>query len=220
MKIKLIIFDAGGVLYKNVSKQVILNEFKKFIRSLGYEPEKDPEIVWNKLHALGREGKITPTKFIKLLFEEVGIPINLMDQWLRSYKNLWKTFGKTENGVNEILQNLKTKGYKLAILTDYIGPKRRKISQLRLANIEYQLFDEIFTSYELGYAKPKKEAYLKVLEHFKCKPEETIFVGDEEDEIEGAKRLGILTIGYKCRCGDYQVKNMKELLELLPYLEE
>jgi len=58
-------------------------------------------------------------------------------------------------------------------------------------------YDKLFLSHLIGYEKPHPKAYIKVLEYFKVKPEETLFVGHDREEIEGAKKVGIKTISWK-----------------------
>jgi FMN phosphatase YigB (HAD superfamily) len=44
-----------------------------------------------------------------------------------------------------------------------------------------------------------------VLNYFKVKPEETIFVGHDKEKIKGARKLGIKTISFS------SLKKMKDL---------
>jgi HAD superfamily hydrolase (TIGR01509 family) len=51
-----------------------------------------------------------------------------------------------------------------------------------------------FSESLIGYEKPHPKAYLAVLNYFKVKPEEAIFVWHDKEEMEGARKLGIRTI--------------------------
>lgn len=56
------------------------------------------------------------------------------------------------------------------------------------------LFDEIIISSEVGMVKPDKEIYLHTLEKISSKPEECVFVDDNEENVLASERLGI--VGY------------------------
>lgn len=47
------------------------------------------------------------------------------------------------------------------------------------------------TSVDVGYRKPNSAGYLKLLESLEISPDEMIFIGDEEKDMIGAKKLGI-----------------------------
>lgn len=56
------------------------------------------------------------------------------------------------------------------------------------------LFSNIYISANINEIKPEKEFYTKLLEDLKIKPEELLFVDDNEDNVNGAKSLGIQAI--------------------------
>ena len=51
--------------------------------------------------------------------------------------------------------------------------------------------DIAITSVDVGFRKPNSAGYLKLLEALEISPNEMIFIGDEEKDIIGAKKLGI-----------------------------
>jgi len=221
-KIKLIIFDAGDVLYKSVAKEIILGEFRRFVFSYGYNLPENLEEIWNEVHWSGIVGNLNFKECNEKLFERVGVDKRMIHSWLEFYENLWKKHAKREKYVNEVLIKLKKIGYKLAILSNSITSEHEKERFLQLSGIEYKLFDKIFTSHDIGYAKPDKHSYLIVLEYFNHQPYETVFVGHDEEEITSAKNLGILTVSVKKHCSksDYIIKNLIELPKYILLLEE
>jgi putative hydrolase of the HAD superfamily len=83
------------------------------------------------------------------------------------------------------------------------------------------MFDRIFTSAELGYEKPDKETYLSVLDAFGVKPNEAVFVAHDEDELVGAKKLGIKTISYQGHeSGDFVVQKFEDIPKVLKEIEK
>jgi glucose-1-phosphatase len=60
-----------------------------------------------------------------------------------------------------------------------------------------QLFKAIFASHLLGDAKPRVEAFEKILNALGLNPEEIVFVDDSELNVSGASRLGIKGIVFE-----------------------
>lgn len=54
--------------------------------------------------------------------------------------------------------------------------------------------DIAVTSVDVGYRKPNSAGYLKLLDSLKIYPNDMIFIGDEEKDIIGAKKLGITSV--------------------------
>jgi putative hydrolase of the HAD superfamily len=60
-----------------------------------------------------------------------------------------------------------------------------------------QLFSTIFASHLLGDAKPRTEAFQKVLNALGVRPEEVVFVDDSAVNVAGASQIGIKGIAFK-----------------------
>jgi putative hydrolase of the HAD superfamily len=58
-------------------------------------------------------------------------------------------------------------------------------------------FEEVFTSYELGLAKPDPKIYKILLNKHNLKPEECIFVDNMQRNVEGAENLGMKGITFE-----------------------
>jgi putative hydrolase of the HAD superfamily len=64
----------------------------------------------------------------------------------------------------------------------------------------YQLFShfhKVWFSNDVGLRKPDAKIYQIALDHFRVKPEETVFIDDLLPNIEGARKLGIHGIHYR-----------------------
>jgi len=109
----------------------------------------------------------------------------------------------------------------VALLSDTVHSLATKLELLRRLGLKKdEHYDEVFLSNSMGYAKPHPRAYEIVLSRFKAKPHETLFVGHDEDEIEGAKRLGIRTISFKgCRGADFYIEDLREVLSIAKALK-
>lgn len=59
-----------------------------------------------------------------------------------------------------------------------------------------QQFENMYFSHKLGMRKPEVKIFKKVLDENKLEPEETLFVDDNEENIETAQSLGLQTWHY------------------------
>ena len=214
VEIKLIIFDANGVLYRK-NKFAYVEKLKEFFASHGISFEHATK-EWEKLKNLAINGKIKYENAIKQWLEKLGKP-SLFELWFKFEDEISLRVMRLFSGVPKTLQTLKQK-YKLAVLSDDIRSVERKIKELKKLKIA-NYFDAIFTSNYLGTIKPNPEAYKKVLKHFKVKPREAVFVGHDFEEIEGAKKANMLTIGIKARNAHITINSIKELPKALEQLE-
>ena len=119
------------------------------------------------------------------------------------------------------LIDLKTKGYKLCIISnagynDILGWKDSNLSLL---------FDETVFSCEVGKIKPSKEIYEIAIEKMN-NPTTCIFVGDGgSDELFGAHNTGMITIKAEWfkkhekedmyKHSDYCIDNVKDLVRVI-----
>ena len=109
--------------------------------------------------------------------------------------------------------------YKLGVISDTWPSIER---MLRHGNIEH-FFDAKTYSCFLGTWKPDKRMYLHALEQMKLPPEQTLFIDDGENNLDGAAMLGIQPVQIIARpnersSGKYPCINKpSELLDILPY---
>ncbi len=92
----------------------------------------------------------------------------------------------------ELVKSLK-ENYKIGVLSNACKGHAQGVRETGL----YDFFDEVVLSHEIGFQKPAKEAYLKILERMDVTPKETIFIDDLQENIEGAERVGLIGILYK-----------------------
>lgn len=130
---------------------------------------------------------------------------------------------KIDENVIEVLQNLRKKGYKLALVSN---ADKMEIAYWSESPI-ITLFDTVVFSCDIGYAKPNPEIYLYACQRLNLNPGDCIFIGDGgSDELAGAKRLGISTIQMTgiiskicpeivdkyANVSDFRINNLAELL--------
>lgn len=98
------------------------------------------------------------------------------------------------------------KGYKTAYLTNY---NKAYWDVIRKKFDLSPYFDFGVVSYQIKARKPAPKGFLLIMERFKAKPEETIFVDDSEKNLVKAAELGINTIHFKST--GQLVKDLKAL---------
>jgi FMN phosphatase YigB (HAD superfamily) len=86
------------------------------------------------------------------------------------------------------------KGYNVFILSNYpeYGFKEMWESNPVLAKAHGSVI-----SYQIKMTKPSKEIYHHLLEKYNLNPEETIFIDDLQENINGARKAGIQGIRFK-----------------------
>lgn len=137
---------------------------------------------------------------------------------------------KPYEGVIEMLEKLKAKGIKLAVLTD--APRNKAWQRLVLAGLE-NYFDEVGTFHDTGEHKPSKKPFLRMVDKLALPPKECLFVGDNPSrDIRGAKAVGMKTawakyghvnmyVGYSApqksdeKMADFVLKKPVELIECI-----
>jgi len=186
--LRVIIFDLDGVLIDSRDSVIRLYEllFEKFL----LPKPKISDIVKNE--GMGSSNiilSLLPPKkrkdeaFLKELKEYIGI-VGASNEILDLMK-------KNED-VLEFLKWLRERKYRTAIATNR-GKSTAKI--LRDFNfMEY--FNVVVTAVDCEKFKPEPEMLLKILQALNVKPEEAIFIGDNEVDEEAGKRAGIKTFIY------------------------
>ena len=124
-----------------------------------------------------------------------------------------------EAGEEKCLRDLKARNYKLAVLSDGVNPADTKAQILGIVGLG-GIFDRIFVSSDTGHKKPDSEAYRAVMTAFKADPSETVFVGHDLDELEGAIALGIHTISYNGDKLGHEADSFSRINEIIYSLDK
>lgn len=176
---KIILFDLGGVLLKQMNYHDLYSKLKCKISYYNFLK------YWctDKTVLDAHKGIISDDEHISNLLAYSKSNISLK-QFYEIYSNLRGQFYKD---TIDVIKLLKQKNYKIGLLSnlrlmDYQGCKR----EIKSLN-----FDYLFLSYKIGYLKPDKEMYNYVIETCKCNPNNIIFFDDFIDNVKGAKDCGI-----------------------------
>ncbi len=175
---KLIIFDMDGTLVD--SSITLVNAINHVRFNLSLEPMSRDNIL-SKLndHTINSAQYFYETNSFKADHEI----------WFSEYyKNNHKRELKLYNGVKELLEELKKKGFKLAIATNAYRISTNQ-SLIYLDIKEY--FNTVACSDEVKRGKPYPDMLYKILDELKIETKDALFIGDGERDLEASKNANI-----------------------------
>ncbi len=212
MDIKLAIFDLDGTL---IGAPMTFMEIKEKLREKLLEIGISQEII----------GDLTPMyESLFRIAKETGKDVNELKKLLEELevKRVHESF--LFEGTKDVLDFLKTKGIKLAIMTR--NCRSATLKALKMHEIE-EYFELILTRDDLPWneVKPNEMHIKRILEHFKVPPTKAMVIGDHGYDIIPAKKVGALSILItRHESGrmsfsieekaDFEVPTMRELLQL------
>lgn len=95
------------------------------------------------------------------------------------------------DGAVEVLEALRSRGYRLAVLSNWSATLPRTLAQVGLA----MLFEAVFASESLGHWKPSAAAFLVPLDRLGLTPGRAAYVGDLYDvDVVGAREVGMRAV--------------------------
>jgi len=191
--IKNIIFDFGGVIlnidYCLSEKAFEKLGFKDFRHFYSQASQKN---LFDRLE----KGFITPANFRKEIRQFIPVAVSdsqIDDAWNSMLLDL------PEERIH-LLERLKTK-YRLFLLSNTNEIHYASFSSYMKGKFNRDIFTELFEraymSFELKMRKPDAEIFEYVLKQNKLEKEETLFIDDSIQHIEGATKVGIHTIFLK-----------------------
>ncbi|WP_100613544.1 HAD family hydrolase [Confluentibacter citreus] len=105
----------------------------------------------------------------------------------------------------EFLKTLKSQGIKIVLISDFYGPKSLFENLLEHHGIKH-LFEDIYTSSQLGKSKHRGNIYLDILNRLGLEPHKTMMVGDNKrSDFLKAKEAGMSA--YRLPHKKYLLKN-------------
>lgn len=176
MKNKLAMFDMDGTLFN--TNDVNAYSYKEAVNHYGFEFELS---YWRE-NCIGRYYKdfladlnITDEETLQKIHELKG---QLYTKYLKYAKENTKLF--------EVIEALKATHY-IALVTVAV---RKNVEEILKTFNRFELFDKIFTQEDFSKMKPDPECYLKAMDYFKVKTEDSIIFEDSKAGLIAAKLSG------------------------------
>jgi len=186
-----VVFDLDDTLYDEIDYcKSGFAAVADFLADLPNSPTADHifDCLWKQFTAGNR------TKTFNSALEQLGIDChdNLIDELIKVYRNhVPKITLPAES--TDVIRLLSGK-YTLALLTDgFLPAQQLKVQALQLE----KYFNCIVYTEQLGrrYWKPSPEGFKKIMESLNIKPQNTVFVADnEKKDFIAPNKLGFFTI--------------------------
>lgn len=186
-QIKNIIFDLGGVII-NLDTNKTIQEFNKLstkqFETIYTQLQQSP--IFDKFD----KGEITETDFFNEIQKalEVHIPI---EKLLFAWNAMLLDFPKHRL---QLLEKLKA-NYRLFLLSNTNETHISEFENTLFKQHGYQnlesFFETVYYSCRIGKRKPNSDIFDFVLKQNNLNPEETLFIDDSPQHIEGAIKSGI-----------------------------
>lgn len=182
---RLIGFDLGSVL--------IDIDFNKTMEYYSSVSGISPETLLSRIdmnipeHFAFERGEIPPNRFREVFSSMAGYPFTE-----KSFLHGWNAMIRDlRPGMHELLKKLGSKGLLLSMVSNtnivHEAYAKKKFSKTLTR------FDSLIFSHRVGARKPEPEIYRAMLSSVgtPVEPQETLFLDDRQDNVEGAKALGM-----------------------------
>lgn len=195
---KLVIFDLDGTLCNSLPDiAYFANESLKYIGSEPRDEKTIRDAVCLSIEEI----------FCLLTGEKEGSPIakEATAYYKKHIKESQSPRTALYDGIDELLINLKKKGYKLAILTNKAQDETQVIYQRLLSGFG---FDAVIGLKEGVAVKPDPAEIFNLMKKFGTDKQNTYFVGDGDTDVLAANNAGVnlIAVTYGYRDKDYLQK--------------
>jgi putative hydrolase of the HAD superfamily len=190
--IKALLFDAGDILYLRPNRGEAL---KQFLAEIGLAINPEGEDLRTDIKLRAYRGDISRDEYFTEMITSYGVS---QPDHIRRGKILLAEADdniRFFDGVCESLQELKSQGYMLGIITDTAVPAYVKMKWFENGGFG-EVWDCYISSREIGYEKPDPRIYYAALNQLGLKPDEAFFVGHSPEELVGADAVGMHTITF------------------------
>lgn len=184
MKYIAIVFDFNGVIFGNPGF-----EFDRKISKVIGVSVKDFKTVYRRYNNSFNIGLTSLEK----LWSDILSDFN-KTSLLPEVLELVNSPRVINQNVISIIKNLKEKGYRLGIFSNFTKSGAQFIKNNSLIT---SLFDTIVISSEIALAKPNHDAYKYLINKLDLPPQEIIFIDDSQINIDAAENIGIKSILFK-----------------------
>ena len=174
-----IFLDLGGVLYRLDYDGVL----KRFCRRSGKTASELEEVLHDyELFRCFELGSITPQDFHQRITKRIQCNISFDE-----FSRIWNSLLVPKKSMFRLAQRLKSR-IDLLILSNTNEMNAAVIDPLIRG-----ITDKVVYSHRVGYMKPDPRIYEEALKLSGAVPENTLFIDDRRENIEGARPLGFNT---------------------------
>jgi phosphoglycolate phosphatase len=205
-KIRCVIYDCDGVLFDSLEANTKL--YNDLCSMVGRGPLREEEIQYVHTH--------TVFEAIHFIFGKENDlekkALEILKQKKIDLKN-YVSYLKMEPHLVEVLEKLKEKGMLRAVNTNRTTSMPYIMERFNL----WPYFEMVVTALDVKNPKPHPESIEKIIEAFKLKKEEAVFVGDSDVDKQTAESSGVRFVAYKNReiANDLFIEDHLDLLVII-----
>jgi len=215
---KAIFFDANGVIYYRCEQNRYLKDFLQK-NNLALPSVEVLSAQTEELHDAALRGQIPQVDYLDAILKTCGVKgLSLLKEGRAAIE---KDHGNIVlfPMVKDTLDTLKERGFLVGVVTDAAVNKSTKLAWFKEQGLDI-VWDAYANSMDLKTRKPDLYMFEAALEEAGVKADETVFVGHDARELNGARRAGLRTIAFNYDPdveADYFIDKFEDLL-ILPIL--
>ena len=198
--LKMILFDLDGTLLPMDQEVFTKDYFKRLAAKLlphGYQADQLVDGIWAGTAAMVKnDGTCTNEeafwrRFVQIFGEKALADKPIFDEYYRvEFQQVAEVCGCSAEA-KVTIEELKKRGYRIALATNPIFPAIATESRIRWAGLEPEEF-ELYTTYEnTCYCKPNPDYYRDLLQRLDCQAEECLMIGNDVEEDMIAESIGM-----------------------------
>jgi len=185
--VEVIFFDFGGVLAKE--------GFRKGLMTIGERNGMDPETFLQTAFDLSFSegfvtGRLDEKEFWHILRSHTGVRGTV-----ELFRDTVLSGFEIRDWMIELVKKLKASGVRMAILSD----QTTWLDEIDKQYNFFQWFERVFNSYYIGMSKREAALFDYALNEMGVRAEQTLFVDDNQGNIQRAHQKGLHTIHYQNR---------------------
>lgn len=212
--VKALALDGNGVVYRR--KREVVDALSEALASQGLIFSKaELRSLYLRLQERAFTGELSYKDMIEELHRQLGFSSQLLPTFLDQLIQKFSAEIEIDPELPRVLQELRSRGIRVGMLTNSIHPVHVKVEWLRRVGVS-ELFDLIVSSVEEGCKKPSSELFQRFANRIGFPSQDIAFVGHDVEEIEGAGRAGFLAVALGCpkARADFHIQRIEELLVL------
>ena len=198
--LKMILFDLDGTLLPMDQEVFTKDYFKRLAAKLlphGYQADQLVDGIWAGTAAMVKnDGTCTNEeafwrRFVQIFGEKALADKPIFDEYYRvEFQQVAEVCGCSAEA-KATIEELKKRGYRIALATNPIFPAIATESRIRWAGLEPEEV-ELYTTYEnTCYCKPNPDYYRDLLQRLDCQAEECLMIGNDVEEDMIAESIGM-----------------------------
>lgn len=174
-KIKVFVFDLGGVIFADGRKV-----FEILKQEKGYEENLIKKIIKSDKRFSAMRGEIADEEFWQWAKNELPTDYDI-DYIRQAYYESYLL----DKEAMDLAVELKKRGYRMIIFS---GNMRTRVDYLEKKYNFSKIFDHAVYSFNEGYSKPEPEFFEAMIRSLDCDPTKAVLIDDREFNIEYVKQ--------------------------------